>query len=277
MAEGVRAVNLPPIITADAAGGIAGAVFLDVRFYLDGRSGKDAYETAHIPGAHFADLGDWVSSPPTTKGGRHPFPTAAAFAAGLGSMGVDASTPVVAYDDAGGLVAGRLVWMLRILGHEAALLDGGLAAFGTDLETGWISPTPVSCTVRPWPTEQLVSADEVQAELNHGTSVADARAANRYRGETEPVDARAGHIPGASHLPFSGNLDEHGYFRSSADLAARFESLSTAPIMYCGSGVSACHNLLALERAGIADARLFVGSWSAWSADPDRPAATGPE
>jgi thiosulfate/3-mercaptopyruvate sulfurtransferase len=270
-------MSLPPIISADAARSIEGAVFLDVRFYLDGRSGKDAYKTAHLPGAYFADLGDWVSGPPTVAGGRHPFPTPEAFAAGLGSMGVDASTPVVAYDDAGGLVAGRLVWMLRNLGHEAALLDGGLAAFGSDTEAGWISPTPISCAVRPWPTAQLVSADEVQTELDQGTSVADARAASRYRGETESVDARAGHIPGASNLPFSGNLDEHGHFRSSVELLARFESLGAAPIMYCGSGVSACHNLLALERAGIADARLFVGSWSAWSADPERPVATGPE
>ncbi len=270
-------MSLPPIIDAVTARSLENAVLLDTRFYLDGRSGRAAYEQAHIPGALFADLEDWISGPPTAQGGRHPFPTPGAFAAGLGLVGVDESIPVVVYDDAGGLVAGRLVWMLRMLDHPAALLDGGLNAWSTDLEPGWVAPTPVECAVRAWPSERLVNADEVQAELDHGTSVADARGASRYRGETEPVDARAGHIPGAMNLPFTANLDADGLFRSPKELAERFAALSGTPVMYCGSGVSACHNLLALERAGINGARLFVGSWSAWSADPDRPIATGTE
>ena len=200
----------------------------------------------------------------------------------MGRLGIGDDDVVVAYDDSGGGTAGRLVWMLRSTGHHAALLDGGLAAWPGPVETGPPGARPAaSFTARPWPADALAGADEVAAlATSSSAAVLDARAADRYRGDTEPVDPRAGHVPGAANAPWTGNLDPAtGRFLAPEALRSRFEALGVRPgepvVAYCGSGVSACANLVALERAGITGARLYVASWSGWSADPDRPAATG--
>jgi thiosulfate/3-mercaptopyruvate sulfurtransferase len=251
-------------------------VLADVRWYLDGRDGRRAFESGHIPGAVYVDLDTDLSAP--DKGGvagRHPLPTPEHFADALGRLGIGADDTVVAYDDSGGGTAGRLVWMLRALGQDAALLDGGMRAFDGALEEGpSATREPVHVEPREWPSEQLATADELMTSR----SLVDARATERYRGETEPVDARAGHVPGAQNVPWASNLDATtGRLRSSAELRERFERLGLGgdTICYCGSGVSACMDLIALEHAGLGPGRLFVPSWSGWSADPDRPVATG--
>lgn len=274
MAGGIRTMTMLPIVSQSEFEGIDGAVLLDVRFYFDGRNGEDEYAKAHIPGAILVGLEDWVSGPATSSEGRHPFPSPEEFARGLASVGIDETTPVIVYDDLLGMVAGRLVWMLRILGQDAALLDGGLANYSGALESGTVAVEPKQCIERPWPIERLLDSDQIAAAIAAGVSTADARGADRYRGEVKGLDARAGHIPDALNLPFSGNLDENGLFLSAAKLTERFVSLGDSPVMHCGSGVSACHNLLALERAGVTDARLYPGSWSAWSSDLNREIAT---
>jgi thiosulfate/3-mercaptopyruvate sulfurtransferase len=259
-----------------------GVVVADVRFYLDGRSPLDAYIGGHIPGAVYVDLGRDLSSPGVPTDGRHPLPPPDDFAAAMALLGIGDDDIVVAYDDSGGGTAGRLVWMLRATGHDAALLDGGLAAWPGPVETGPPSTRAVaSFSARSWPAAALVDADEVAALAASSSAVVlDARAADRFRGDSEPVDPRAGHIPGALNAPWQGNLDPAtGRFLKPAALRARFEALGIRAgelvVAYCGSGVSACANLVALERAGLTGARLYVASWSGWSADPDRPAASG--
>lgn len=269
--------GLPPVIGADELAGLDPApVIADVRSYGDGRDGREEYERGHLPGAVFVDTETDLAGPPTAEGGRHPLPDPEAFAAAMRRIGVSATTPVVAYDDTGGMFAGRLVVMLRGLGHPAALLDGGLGGWADELVGG---PPPVvapgDLAARPWPVERFVTADELVEHVERGGTLVDARASARFRGEVEPIDAVAGHIPGAINLPFAENLDEHGRFLGVEALQERFGGLGERPVVYCGSGVSACHDLLAMERAGIGDGRLFVGSWSAWSADPSRPIATG--
>ncbi len=265
--------------------GRPGLVVADVRWYLDGRSGAAAYEAGHVPGAVFVDLDRDLSAP--TKGGaagRHPLPSTASFATRMGALGIGDGVVVVAYDDAGGTVAGRLVWMLQACGQAAALLDGGLAAWGEsggdDCETGpppLPAEPPARLTVPPdWPRARLAGADEL---LAGPAVVVDARSPERYRGEVEPVDARPGHVPGARNAPSTANVDGSGRFRAPADLRRHYGALGidegSDVIAYCGSGVSACLNLLALEHAGLGPGRLFVPSWSGWAADPTRPAATG--
>jgi thiosulfate/3-mercaptopyruvate sulfurtransferase len=267
---------LPPVIGVDELAELDPVpVLADVRWYLDARDGRAAFEAGHLPGAVFVDLDRWLSGQPSAAAGRHPLPDPAVFAEGMRSLGVSEGRSVVAYDDLGGMVAARLVVMLRWTGHPAALLDGGVHAWTGAWERGTgTSPLPGSFVERPWPTDRFVDVDEVAAQVAAGGTVLDARTDDRFRGEFEPVDARAGHIPGARNAPFTGNLDD-GRFRPTDELRARYEGLGDAPIVYCGSGVSACHDLLAMEAAGIDDARLYVGSWSQWSADPDRPIATG--
>jgi thiosulfate/3-mercaptopyruvate sulfurtransferase len=270
---------LKPVVDTDWLASAGDVVLCDVRWYLDGRSGADAYRAGHIPGAVFVDLGRWLAGPASAAAGRHPLPTPEVFAEGMSSIGVGDESVVAAYDDAGGMVAGRLVWMLRVLGRQAALLDGGLAAWTGPVESGWNEPRPgFGFTARPWPAGRLATADEV-GDLGEGSVLVDARAGDRFRGETEPVDPRAGHIPGAVNLPFAGNLlSPGGFFRPAAELRARFEAAGIGPdadvVAYCGSGVSACHDLLALEMAGLGPGRLYPGSWSQWSSDPSRPVAT---
>jgi thiosulfate/3-mercaptopyruvate sulfurtransferase len=182
----------------------------------------------------------------------------------------------VAYDDQGGVVAARLVWMLRATGHAAALLDGGLTAYDGPLETSGPTRPRSTYTPRPWPAERLASAEDA---LEHDNVVLDARAPERFRGETEPVDPRAGHIPGARNLPTREHLDATGRFQPVDALRERFAAAgvtdSSSVVSYCGSGVTACHNLIALELAGYGAGRLYAGSWSQYSSDPARPIATG--
>lgn len=274
------ALDLPPIVTAAWLAehlDDPDLVVADVRYYLDGRSGSAAFEEEHLPGAVWIELERWLAAPGGPGLGRHPLPDPATFAEGMGRAGIGDGTTVVAYDDLGGMVAGRLVWMLRSTGHPAALLDGGLTAWPGPRSTGPVElPEPASFTPRPWPAARLATIDDLRS-VPPGTVVVDARAGERYRGEVEPIDARAGHIPGAVNRPFAGNLDDAGRFLSAERLADRFADLAGSDVVvYCGSGVSACHDILAMEAAGI-PARLFVGSWSAWSSQPELPVATGEE
>ena len=248
---------------------------IDVRWFPDGRSGRDFYDQGHIPGAVWIDLDTSLADPPTPALGRHPLPDPERFAAGMAKAGIGDGTPVVAYDDSGGMAAGRLVWLLRTLGHPAALLDGGLQTWTGPLDTADTPAAAASFTARPWPSERLATLEEVA----NVPVLLDARAPERYRGDVEPLDPRAGHIPGAANAPWPANLDESGRYRTAAALRAQLGAVGAGAdhdvVVYCGSGVTACQTLLALEAAGIEGARLYPGSWSQWCADPDRPAATG--
>ena len=265
---------IEPVVGIDRARGDR-VVLADVRAYLDGRSGRAAYARGHLPGAVFVDLEHDLASPPSAAEGRHPLPDPAAFADRMGELGVGDGDIVIAYDDAGGVMAARLVWMLRALGEEAALLDGGIGAYDGELETAVPRRPRASFTVRPWPADRLADlADATSASF----VVLDARQPERFRGETEPIDPRAGHIPGARNVSCRENVDATGRFLPADVLRERFAAAGVtdgaAVVSYCGSGVTACHNLLALERAGFAPGRLYPGSWSQYSAT-DRPAATG--
>jgi thiosulfate/3-mercaptopyruvate sulfurtransferase len=268
-------------------------VLADVRFYLNGRSGRAAYEAGHIPGAVYVELDSVLSEPhEDDRHGRHPLPTPERFAAGLARLGVGDEDTVVAYDDAGGVIAARLVWLLRATGHAAALLDGGLAAWpAEDLQPGNQRPRPpASFAAIPWPQQLLATIDEVAASseiaaagggqpASTGEVLIDARDRERFGGGPDPVDPRSGHIPGARSVPTREHLDAQGRIASPEQLRASFAQAGIEPgtrvISYCGSGVTACHNLLALERAGLRPGRLYAGSWSEWSRDPARAVATG--
>jgi len=267
---------IAPVVSASWLADHPEAVIVDVRWYLDGRSGRVAYEAGHLAGSVFVDLDAVLAAPATPEAGRHPLPAPEVFAAGMRVAGISDDSVVVAYDDAGGMSAGRLVWMLRALGVDAALLDGGLAAWTGDLATGaGAPPAPGAFAARDWPGDRLATIDEAAGDV--GAVVIDARAAERYRGDVEPVDPRAGHIPGAVNVPFGGNLDAGGRFLAPDMLRARFAAAGvrddTDAIVYCGSGVTACHDLLALEHAGLGRGRLYPGSWSQWAAT-GRPSAT---
>ena len=251
-------------------------VLADVRWYLDGRSGRAAYDAGHLPGAVFVDLDRWLAAPADPGAGRHPLPEPEVFANGMAGLGISDLDTVVAYDDAGGGVAARLVWMLRATGHEAALLDGGVAAWDGLLEQAAPEPVPAVFTARPWPVERLAGIEDV---LDPAAVVIDARDPDRYRGDREPVDPRAGHVPGAFNVPARANLDGSGRFRPVEELRRTFAAAGVTAdsdvVSYCGSGVTACHDLLALELAGLPQGRLYAGSWSQYSADPERPVAQG--
>jgi thiosulfate/3-mercaptopyruvate sulfurtransferase len=256
----------------------AEVVLADCRWYTDGRSGADAYAAGHIPAAVFVDLDTALTRhEDPALGGRHPLADPQDFAAAMGALGIGDDDTVVAYDDAGGVIAARLVWMLRVSGHEAALLDGGLAAWGGKLEVGITSRDPAAFTARPWPAERLASIDEVAALAAAGGTVIDARPADRFAGAPDDLDPRPGHIPGARSVPCRENLDPDGRLLPAADLRARFDVEDAAEVISsCGSGVTACHNLLAMEQVGLGDGgRLFPGSWSQWSRDPARPVQIG--
>jgi thiosulfate/3-mercaptopyruvate sulfurtransferase len=270
---------LPPVVDAAWLAAHPEAVVADARWYLDGRSAQAAYDGGHIPGAIRVDLHTDLARHGDPIEGRHPLPAPEAFARAMAGLGIGEDDVVVAYDDAGGTVAARLVWMLRVTGHAAALLDGGLAAYAGPLETARATRPPATFTARPWPAGLLADADRAGAAGRDEAAVLlDARDGDRYRGETEPVDPRAGHIPGARSLPTRGHLGPDGRFLDPAALRERFAAVGAdgrAVVAYCGSGVTACHQLIALELAGLAPGALYDGSWSAWSNDPDRPAATG--
>jgi len=241
--------------------------------------GRNAYAAGHIPGAVFADLADDLSGPVVAGvTGRHPLPERDALAGTLGRLGIGADTQVVAYDADNGAFAARLWWLLRWLGHGAvAVLDGGLAAWtaaGLTLATGVEQRSPCTLPIRATLTD-CASTQDIAADGRRYLLI-DARTEARYRGDVEPIDRVAGHIPGAVCLPFEGNLDASGRFLSAADLRARFDRLPTTSrelVCYCGSGVTACHNILAMRHAGLPEAKLYPGSFSEWIADGTRPVA----
>ncbi len=244
------------------------------------------FERRHLPGARFVSLDDQLAAAPAGTEGRHPLPSPADFADALGGLGIDDDATVLAYDVRGGAFAGRLVWMLRILGRPAALLDGGIEGWiaDSDRENGAVESGPgavvarVERAVLDWPPVALADAVDVAQHVSDDGVVIDSRDPARYAGEIEPIDAVAGHVPGAFNLAYADNLGSDGRFRSSSELRDRFASLTSDdahPIVYCGSGVTACHNALAMEHAGLGLPRVYVGSWSGWTADPERPVATG--
>jgi len=253
---------------------------------LDLTFGHAAYAGGHLPGAVFADMETELSGPKRGEDGvfrgRHPLPEKEALAETLRSWGVNAGTQVVAYDAHGGMYAARLWWLLRWLGHEAAaVLDGGLPAWqalGQPVTTEAVAKTRGSVEVGA-PFVPTVTVAEVLENIESAQrTVVDARAADRFRGENETIDPVGGHIPGARNRFFKDNLQGDGRFKAAEQLREEFGALIGAPadaIMQCGSGVTACHNLLALEVAGLRGAALYPGSWSEWSADPSRPVATG--
>jgi thiosulfate/3-mercaptopyruvate sulfurtransferase len=253
----------------------------DVRWSLAGPPGRERYARGHVRGAVFLDAERELSSPGEGPG-RHPVPSATKLAAILGRSGIGDEHVVVAYDDAGGSIAARLWWLYRHFGHDGncAVLDGGITAW-TDAGNGLTTDVPAH-PVATWtpgtPADDLVGTDEVAAMLGGDALLLDARAAERYRGETEPIDPRAGHIPGAVSAPFMSNLGADGRFLAPDALRARYVSLGAdeRPVVaYCGSSLSATHDLLAMALAGVDGGRLYEGSWSHWSSDPSRPAATG--
>ncbi|MEP6659374.1 MAG: sulfurtransferase [Acidimicrobiales bacterium] len=274
-----------PIVTANwLAAHRHEVVVADVRWYLDGRSGREEFERGHIPHAIFADLETALTGEAGGTRGRHPLPTPEHFAAAMSALGIGDGTRVVAYDDTGGMTAARLVWMLRVLGEQAAVLDGGIAAWSGPLVTDVPVPNPQTFTARPWPADAIVDADAAgQLASRSDSAVLDARSNERYRGDIEPIDARAGHIPGARNAPWAANIDPStGRFLSREQLRAHYAAIGVEGdieiVASCGSGVSACHDLIALELAGLGGplgGRLFVASWSGWAADGSRPVATG--
>ncbi|MGW0583423.1 sulfurtransferase, partial [Streptomyces sp. NPDC002920] len=256
-------------------------VLLDVRWALGDPHGRDHYAEGHIPGAVYVDLDRELAAPPGPEEGRHPLPDLADLQAAARRWGVDGDRPVVVYDDLGNTAAARAWWLLRYAGlAEVTLLDGALSAWlaaGQPLESGLpADPVPGNVVLRAGGLP-VTDADGA-AELAASGLLLDARAAERYRGEVEPVDPRAGHIPGAVSAPTGENLAADGTFLPADVLRKRFEERGAADAgrigVYCGSGVTAAHEIAALEIAGFT-AALFPGSWSAWSADPARPAAKG--
>ncbi len=276
-------VKLPqPLVDARWLNAHAAEVrVVDSRWYLDRRSGRDAYESGHLPGAVWVDVDRDLAAPATPGAGRHPLPTPEHFAAVLSRLGVDHDTPVVVYDDAGGSIAARLWWMLRMLEHPAAVLDGGLGAWTGPIEYGWRFVDALPCAPRPWPSKRLADADDIDTlRADPRALVLDARSSARFVHGDPKVDPRPGHVPGARSAPFVANLTRDGVMLDEAALRARYGALGAADAeviaCYCGSGVTACHDLLALEIAGFGEStRLYPGSWSQWGADTTRPAATG--
>ncbi len=257
-------------------------VVVDSRFDLGHPgAGEEAYRYRHIAGARYAHLDRDLCGPPIINRGRHPLPTAEALRATLGRLGIDAARQVVVYDDTGGAMAARLWWLLRYMGHDAvALLDGGWGAWeaaGLPTRCGEERATTRVFLGAPH-GERLVTIEEVP-DL---PLLVDSRDPARYRGEVEPLDPVAGHIPGAVNYCWKENLDARGHFLPPPQLRAQIEKVlggipSREAAFYCGSGVTACHNLVAIARAGLPDARLYAGSWSEWCTDPGRPVVRGPE
>lgn len=263
--------------------GRADLAILDCRFSLAAPgAGERAYLEGHIPGAYYAHLDRDLSDLRRTGAGRHPWPDAADFTARLGAWGITPQTQVVAYDDGDGAHAARAWFLLRALGHEkVAVLDGGWKRWTTlGLPVDSKVPAPAHARYRgEFDAARLLDVEAVQARLAAGGLLVDARAADRFRGENETIDRVAGHVPGAINRPYAQNLAD-GRFKTPAQLAEEFRALlgTHAPeetMVMCGSGVTACHHLLAMERAGLRGAKLFTGSWSGWIADPARSVATG--
>lgn len=273
---------MKPIITAsECASESAGPrppVLLDVRWQLGGPHGRADYEAGHIPGAVFVDL-DAELAGPAGSNGRHPLPDPEAFGSAMRRAGVSRGTSVVVYDGGQGWAAARAWWLLRWTGHQdVRVLDGGLAAWTGELSTA--IPAPAEGDFRPEPGAlETLDADGAAAFARSGLLL-DARAAERYRGDVEPIDRVGGHVPGAVSAPTSENVGEDGRYLPAAELAARFSGLGATSAegvgVYCGSGVSGAHEVLALEIAGFRGV-LYPGSWSEWSFDGSRPVAKGPD
>ena len=265
--------------------GSADLLIVDCRFELsDTGKGENAWRAAHLPNAHYAHLDRDLSDLSKVGLGRHPLPDVDAFAAALRRWGWRPDQQVVVYDDATGSTAARLWWMLRLVGHRrAAVLDGGYAAWAAaDLPLTTETPMQAGGTVElAYANDQIVYAEELTAGLSDGSVLLlDARGAPRFRGEVEPIDPVAGHIPGARNRPFADNLGAGGAFKHADALREEFEVViagfdADRVIHSCGSGVTACHNLLAMEHAGLEGSRIFAPSWSGWIADPSRPVARG--
>jgi thiosulfate/3-mercaptopyruvate sulfurtransferase len=281
---------VPAALLAEEVSGEAGLVLLDVRWRLGGPAGLESYRAGHLPGAVFADLDRDLAAPPGPAG-RHPLPDQAAFQAAMRAAGVSQHSPVVVYDDADATAAARGWWILRYFGHgDVRILDGGYRAWlsaGLPVTAAEAARRPGDFTARPGGMPVLDAAGA--GTLARTGLLLDARAPERYRGEKEPVDPVAGHIPGAVSAPTADNVNADGTFRNAAELAARFASLGATPDRaapaghgpggggvgaYCGSGVTAAHDVFALALVGI-PAALYVGSWSNWVTDPARPVATG--
>ncbi|ANN77901.1 sulfurtransferase [Bordetella flabilis] len=262
-------------------------LLVDCRFDLmDPQAGQRAYRQAHIPGAHYLHLEDDLSGAVTGRNGRHPLPDREGFAARMAALGVDDDTQILAYDGAGGMYAARLWWLMRWIGHRAvAVLDGGLDAWTAAGYPMTEAPTPAAARAgRLCVREALVrtvSHQDVRGNLaTRARLVVDARAPDRFRGENETIDPVGGHIPGARNRLFRDNLTALGYFRAPEDLRTAYATLlgeyrPEQTINQCGSGVTACHNLLAMEIAGLPGAALYPGSWSEWCVQPSAPIATG--
>lgn len=265
-------------------------VILDCRFALaDADAGEQAWRQSHIPGALYAHLDRDLSGARTVRDahagrGRHPWPEAADFTATLGAWGIRAQHQVVAYDDGDGAFAARLWFLLRALGHaRVAVLDGGWArwsALGLPRDAALRKVLPATYHGH-FDAQRLLDALAMQAHLDSGGVLLDARAGARFRGEVEPIDAKGGHVPGARNRPYADNL-HHGRFKPAAQLAQEFAAVlgrrtPDEVAAMCGSGVTACHHLLAMEHAGLRGAKLFTGSWSGWIEDPARPVAVGGE
>ncbi len=262
--------------------GVAPCALLDVRWELATGTRRDLYEQGHIPGAVFVDLDSALSGPPGA-GGRHPLPTADAFGAAMRAAGVDSARPVVVYDAATSMAAARAWWLLRYFGHDdVRVLDGGLAAWtrsGFALEAGpGTGDGGGDFTASPGAMPVLDAAAALR--LARDGVLLDAREAERFRGESEPIDPVAGHIPGARNRPTSTNVNAVGEFLAPGALREAFAgsgvNVGASVGAYCGSGISATHEVLALELAGYSGAALYPGSWSEWVSDPSRPVATGP-
>ena len=262
-------IELPPFVSGQwLKDNYDQVVVCDVRMRPDARQAEREFEAGHLPNARFVDLNSDLAAPPGVVAGRHPLHDPIIFAALMGVLGIGSDTPVVAYDNAGGALAARMVWMLRATGTPAAVLDGGSNAWTGPLETGEVLVEPVNRPVVQWPEELLADASAVIAAIEAGVPVIDSRAEERFRGEVEPLDRIAGHIPGAANLPFALHL-EGGLLSDLPAIASRFGEVgvdgSGDSIVYCGSGVTACVNILAAEQVGLGRPRLYVGSWSGWS------------
>jgi thiosulfate/3-mercaptopyruvate sulfurtransferase len=284
------AMTFRPLVDVDTLAhhlGEADWVVVDCRFTLtDPPAGRAAYDRGHLPGARYAHLDDDLARHPSAPEGRHPLPDPQRFAATLGRWGIDRNTTVVAYDEASGAIAARLWWLLRWLGHaRCAVLDGGLAAWagsGRALEQAPPSVEPRHYELRPPAAGAVVATHEVSERQAAGDLLVVVRAAPRYRGEQEPIDPKAGHVPGAHNRPFSASVTSSGAFRPPAELRAELTELLAGRdpsqiIAMCGSGVTACHLLLAMAVAGLDGGRLYAGSWSEWIRDPARQIQVGAE
>lgn len=276
------------LISPQELAGLCGSpqlLLVDCRFELsDTQKGENAWRAAHLPNAHYAHLDRDLSDLSKQGLGRHPLPDIARFAEALRRWGWRPDLQVVAYDDANGSTAARLWWMLRLIGHRrAAVLDGGYAAWSAAcLPLSNEAPVQAGGAVDlAYAADQIVYVEELTAGLrDHALLLLDARGAARFRGEVEPIDKVAGHIPGARNRPFSDNIAAGGLFKHADDLREEFEAVidgyaAEAVVHSCGSGVTACHNLLAMEHAGLTGSRIFAPSWSGWIADPTRPVARG--